>query len=104
MSIGNTSKALDLLNGATAFVADVASGGSQHLVVGGVYTLQALSSDTYFGFGATSAAAITDAGSGAGEKLVADAPARVVEIQSDAVAFVSGSGGTLRVRKAADPT
>jgi hypothetical protein len=102
MSIGNE-LLLDLLNGATTHVADVSTGAAQQLVVGGVYTLQALSADTYVGFGATSAAAIADGDSGSGEKLVADAPPRVFICTAQTVLFVGCEGGTLRVRRCVTP-
>lgn len=99
MAIGNE-LLLDLLNGATTFVADVGTGTAQALTVGGVYTLQALSADTYVGFGATSAAAITDGADDKGELLNADAPPRVFICSDLSVLYVGCEGGTLRVRRA----
>lgn len=104
MGIGNTSLALDLLNGAGTWVADVADGAALGLVVGGVYNFCPVGADITWGFGATSAAAITDGNSSHGEPFADGAPTRVVEIQSAAVRFVGCAGGTLRVRRCADPT
>jgi hypothetical protein len=102
MGIGNTSLSIDLLNAATTFVGDVATGASLRLTVGEVYTLQALTADIYIGFGATSALAITDGGTTKGELLAASAPPRVLVVPIDSVVFVGvGGTGSLRVRKAA---
>jgi hypothetical protein len=99
MAIGNASLALDLLNAATTYVALVASGASQTLEVGGVYTFCAMTSATTVGFGATSAAAITDGGAARGEPLAINVPPRIFICSSPAVSYVSGTGGSLLVRK-----
>jgi hypothetical protein len=101
MAIGNTSLLIDLLNAATTWVADVASGASQVLTVGGVYTFQALTSDTTLGFGATAAAAITDGNASRGEKLKVDAPPRIFTVPAASVVFVGCLGGSLRIRRCA---
>ncbi len=106
MSLGNTTLALDLLNGATTWVADVdgTTGGSHQLVVNGVYEVQALVADTYVGFGPNSASAITDGDEDHGVLLVQNAVPRIYEVTSPAVLFIGCNGGTLRIRRSAQPT
>ncbi len=99
MSIGNTSLILDLLNAASTWVADVASGDAQQLAFGGVYTFQGLGADTYLGFGASEAAAIADGDSSHGEKLLEDAPPRALVVGAASGLWVGCSGGTLRIRR-----
>jgi len=101
MAIGNASLLIDLLNAASTHVADVASGAARALEVGGVYTFQALTSDTTVGFGATSAAAITDGNATHGEVLVGDAPPRIFTIPAASVVYVGCLGGSLRIRRCA---
>lgn len=101
--MSDTFNELQSLNGASTWLADVSSGASQVLTVSSIYTMQALSADTYVGFGAASAAAITDGNSSHGEKLVADAPPRIFVCTSVNVLYVGCSGGTLRIRKADTP-
>jgi hypothetical protein len=101
MPIGNASLLIDLLNAASTHVADVASGAARQLDVGSVYEFQALTTDATVGFGATSAAAITDGDASHGVKLVADAPPRIFTVPSASVSFVGCAGGTLRIRRCA---